>query len=667
MYVFSGAPFTSRSTQTARIAFPAFAVLLACWAPTFGFGQDAGSVKADAAAKKAKYTPAIQILPDTVAGLVRIPSLPKFCEAWKETNAGRLVKEDSMQPFIEAQKARAKNYLDSIDNRVGIRVQDLYDIASGEVVMSWLAFENDKRRPFAICIIADIRGKRAEADKAIETIDKDLKAGGWTRQDVKHQGQSVRVYNSKPKPGQLKIEQVAVTLNDSQIIAADRDSVVTDLLDAVDGKPKGKAINTHPDFKHVLTQSARAIKGPLQQTGGTLAAEWYARPFQMGRILRESLDVDRGNQIDVLKLLENEGFDAIKAAGGIFAMAGKKYDLLHCGSVLAPPPFKKAARMLSFLNAPIEDVPDWVHSETASFNRLNLNIKDAFWASESLINEAFGDEIFRDIIDGIRDDEDGPQIDIENNVLPNLDNQVILLTDNTLPLEINSERMLVAIRVKNAAVVKNVIRKAMEVEPDVSKMEVALPGVEVWRMQRGAGDDDFDKEIFGDLELDFDEKDDTEEKPPLLDHWAIAVVDKGPGSNSPYLMFTSHPDFLIETAKRIINGAQNGLGASPEIKVVASSLKQLGAANPSFDRVVRTKLSLRAKYQLLRQGKLKDSDSVLASLARRFFEDEDGGQPDPLNAAKLPTLETIEKFLPAGGSFVESNKDGWLMTGFLLK
>ena len=40
-----------------------------------------------------------------------------------------------------------------------------------------------------------------------------------------------------------------------------------------------------------------------------------------------------------------------------------------------------------------------------------------FWASETLLNEAFGDEIFKDIIEGIRDDEDGPQIDIAKNVL----------------------------------------------------------------------------------------------------------------------------------------------------------------------------------------------------------------------------------------------------------
>ena len=50
-----------------------------------------------------------------------------------------------------------------------------------------------------------------------------------------------------------------------------------------------------------------------------------------------------------------------------------------------------------------------------------------------------------------------------------------------------------------------------------------------------------------------------------------------------------------------------------------------------------------------------------------MFEDEEGSQPDPLNAAKLPPIEQIEKHLPDGGSFFESIDEGWSMTGFLLK
>ena len=117
-----------------------------------------------------------------------------------------------------------------------------------------------------------------------------------------------------------------------------------------------------------------------------------------------------------------------------------------------------------------------------------------------------------------------------------------------------------------------------------------------------------------------------EESPPLLDHWAIAMIDKGPNSDAPYLMFSNDPDLLVSTATRIRSGNKVGLGNEPEIKAIVTSLRELGCNAAALDRVVRTKLSLRAKYNLLRAGKLKDSDSVLSSFYRRFLEDQEADQ-----------------------------------------
>ena len=671
MYIFSDVVLPTRALRSC--CTPLLVIVAFCGGLTIT-SSIAHAQQADAqqnAGNAIEYSPAIELLPDSVAGLVRIPNMPRFCAAWEQTSLGRLFKDESMQPFIESQRSRTKTYFESFDNKVGVRPEDLYEIASGEVVISWLPFDKDKRRPFARCVVADTRGMRVKADKALQKIDDDLTTGGWVRQDSKHRGQTVRIYHTKPKPGQLKFEQIAITLSDARIIAADRDSVVTDLLDAIAGEPKGDPIAKLPTFKTVLTRSSQAIQGPIKSGGGTISLEWFAKPFQMARIIRESLDVDRGNQVDIVKLLENQGMDAIQAGGGILAMAGEKFDLLHRGYILAPPTtsepskYEMAAKMLQFQNSPLDSIPAWVHPDAASFNRLNLDFEEAFWASETLINEAFGDEIFRDIIEGIRDDEDGPQIDLAKNVLPNLDQQLILITDNTLPSDLNSERMLIALRISDAEAIKKAINKAMKVEPDASIMDV-LPGVEIWRVQRGENNDDLDADLFKDLEIGFGDEE-TEEAPPLLDHWAIGMVDKGLSSDVPYLMFSNHPDLLVKTAKRILEGGEASLANEPRIKAVMKSMEQLGCKEPAFDRLFRMRLTLRAKYQLMRQGKLKESDSVLASFYRRFLEDEEGDDAQALNASKLPPLEKIEKYLPDGASYFETIEDGWSLSGFLLK
>ena len=242
-----------------------------------------------------------------------------------------------MQPYLESQRDRAIGYLENISRKVGLKAEDLQDISSGEVVIGWLPFDKDTRRPFALCIIADIRGRKANAEKAATKIEEDLMKAGWEGSDLKHRGHNIRVYNNKPKPGQLKVEQIAILIDEDRIIAADRDIVVTDLLDVIDGEGTTTPISQEDDFKIVMGRSGEAIQEPLTESGGMISGEWFARPFQMGRIVRESLEVDRGNDVDILNLLENQGFDAIKAAGGILAIAGDPYDILHRGYVLAPP------------------------------------------------------------------------------------------------------------------------------------------------------------------------------------------------------------------------------------------------------------------------------------------------------------------------------------------
>ena len=608
------------------------------------------------------YVPALELLPDSTAGILRVNDFPNFQKMWKGTHVGQLLNDDLMKDFVDAQRARAKSFLESINNKIGLRAKDLWDIASGEVVAAWLPFENDKRRPFAMCVVADIRGLKAKADIVVEQIDKDLKGGGATRKDVTYRGETIRLYTTKPKPGQIKIDEVAISYNANRFIAADRGSVVQSILDAVAGKSTTKPLSQLTSFKEVMTTSYKKMEATAKADNAVEGLQWFAKPFQMGRILRDLFEIDRGNNVDILQLLENQGFTSVEAAGGVVAFSGDTFDILHRGLVYAPTrPFKKAAKALDFNSQNLQGVPAWVHAEAGTFNRMYLRLANAFWASETLIDEAFGQEMFRPMITGIRDDEDGPQIDLENDFLPALADELVIVTDSTLPPAIDSERMLIAIKLKDPAKVKLAIRKAMKIEPDATEMKV-LPGVEIWRVEKGT-----DKETDIDTILQgFEEGEDEDEPAPLLEHWAIAAVDGGGGYPS-YLMFSSHADLLVKIAKRLKEGTkQGGLDSVPAVQEVSKGMLRLGAKTVAFDRVTQLKKSFHVKYELLRKNQLKDSNSVLATLLKRMIEDE-GGEPDPLNAKLLPPIGQIEKHLPAGGSYLEVTEKGWLMTGFFLK
>lgn len=618
------------------------------------------ATKSDLANAGDSYVNAVDLLPESTAGVVRIPRLPDFCNAWQQTNLGQMFASKEMQPFIEAQRERAMSYFDTLDRKIGLKAKDLYEIASGEVVFAWMAFPNEKR-PFSFCVIADTRGMRKDADAVAKQIDTDLKAGGATREDISVGEETIRVYRTKPKPGQLKVEEIALSWNDDRFVAADREVVIRNLLEAARDEDARKAFSKRETYVDAMKQSSDAI-AQSKDDAAKVCWEWYAEPFSMGRILREVFEYDRHDDLDIINLLEGQGFGVIEALGGVGAVNGDRFDILHRGVVLTSGKLTKGARMLQPINQPLEPVPAWPTSDCGAFYRIQWDLETAFWSAESLVNAAFGDDLFRPMLEGIRDDPAGPQIDFAKDFIPNLADQILLITDNTTPVSLESDRMLIAVRIINADVVAEVIRKWMEVEPDAEKLDVEE--FDVWQVKPGSGtsDDDLDADL---AELGFggDIEDDVE---PLLNHWAIAVVRH---EEEAYLMFSSHAELLVKMGKRFRSAETgDGLAETKTCETVIEAIKDLGAKEVFLDGVYQPHVSLRARYELLRQGKLKDSDSVLANLIRRFAEDEERiNQNDPLKASLLPPFAEIEDYLKGGGVFWNRSESGWDMTGFLLK
>lgn len=605
----------------------------------------------------------LRLFPADAAGVVRVADMPKLCEVWKKTTLHELSQDDVMKPLLEASFGDNGTIWNGVGDKVGVRPKELCEIASGEVVAAWLPFENERRRPSCLAIVADIRGNHDQAVKIADRIDQDLKADGATRSDVEKFGEMVRIYKPKTRPGQLKIEQVVIVVTKDRMIAANRDSVVFEMLEAIPAGGLEAPVADAELYKTVADQVAARIE--VDTPGSTV--DWYVRPIAMGRIIRDVAKVDRGNKVKILNLLENQGFDAVQAMGGTVVVAQGKYDLLHRGYIHAPAVtdqperYLLAARMLQFPNSEMRPLPHWIPKTIATATQINWKIEKGFWALETLVDEAFNDKIFRPTIAGIRDDQEGPQIDLEKNVLPSLGERLLLLTDNTKPPTIDSERMLIAIEVRDDAAIRDAVKKAMEVEPDVTLVET-VPGVNIWKVERS--EDALEQDEFFDDFADFDEP--KEDQPPLLHTWAIAMVGKAAGSETSYLMFASHVDLLIEAAQRIQSGAGDGLADQPDIQSLFETTAEAGAEQVAIQRVVRLSESLETKYELLRRGELKDNDSVMSTIIRRMFKDEEQEEVKRTNAVEWPPYEQVKKFFRNASSFVETTETGWNLNAFLL-
>lgn len=630
-------------------------------------------IPAFAVAADDEFISALRLLPDDAAAVVRVPNFDALCDAWDRTTLSGITDEPVLQPLFDANFGATGDVWKMVSDRVGVRPKDLYEITQGEVVAAWLAYAS-RRRPSAIVVVADIRGKHDEAEEILSRIDADLKAEGATRKDIERAGETVRIYSPAVKPGQLKIEQVVLSLTKDRLIAGDYDKITYEILDAIEAGSRGNMLASGELYKLVSEMSYRQLEQDsdrLPQQWKDSVVEWFAKPLEVGRIIRDVANVDRGNQVKIIDLLEQQGFDAILAAGGVAVVGTNAFDLLHRGYIHAPPVegqeerFRLAARMLQFPNSDVTTLPKWIPNSIASVTRLNWKIEEAFWASETLVDSALDSEIFRPSIEGIRDDEDGPQIDLEKNVLPNLEDRILLLTYNTLPAGPDSDRLLLAIAVKDFDAISRAVAKAMEVEPDVFQIE-SVPGVEIWKVQRGE-DGELDDEFFEDF--GFEDEDAIDDQKPLLNTWSLAVVPKGPAMESAYLIFASHVE-LLESVSRRMAEAEPGdsLIDSEEFKGMVTQLRKLGSNQQSIQRMVRFRYSLRTRYELLRRGELRESDSVLTTLLRRIIDDteEEVGDLERPNQAKWPEFETIEKYFRNAVSFVETTDEGWTLNGFLM-
>src|SRR5262249_39288300 len=138
-------------------------------------------------------------------------------------------------------------------------------------------------------------------------------------------------------------------------------------------------------------------------------------------------------------------------------------ELIHRTMVYAPPlpgrenspdKYDLAARLLKFPAGGDLAPQPWVPSHLATYNTFRWDIKAAFAAMGPLVDEIMAEKgVFRDVIDSLKTDPQGPQVDIEKDLVGNLGSRVTVITDYQLPIGPKSERLLIAIDTTNETIV----------------------------------------------------------------------------------------------------------------------------------------------------------------------------------------------------------------------
>ncbi|MEX2175393.1 MAG: hypothetical protein WD872_13610 [Pirellulaceae bacterium] len=614
--------------------------------------------------------PSETLLPATTKAFVSTQNVDQVREKFRQTQLGELVNDPIMQPFIDDVRAQIGTKLEKAGKRLGLKWADMVGVSGGEVALAVVQPDPKDKLSHATVLIVDITGKRQQTDALLAKVDANQQANRATRSDVKLGGVNMVVY-TQPLPAGGKVpERAFYFIQDEMLVVADHQSVAAEIAGRFGGDGRG-SLATLGGFKAAMARNDEAAKGMPYQV------RWFIEPFGYADTSRAMQGGRRKRGQDVLKILKEQGFTAVQGVGGYVFFATGDEDVLHRTFLHAPTVAREAAdkskdkynlamRMLDFPNSaqPTDlDPQKWVLPDLASYLTFNWRMKEAFDYSKTLVDSVAGEDgLFDEIWLGLKTDPNGPMIDIRRELVDQLGERATILADVKTPIDLKSERLIALVEVKSPEIVAKALAKAFQNDPAAKKRMVGEQIIwELTQEEQIAEETELLIEGAGFVskeEPGAEEEEDAIE--PVLPNMALTVFDG-------HLVVSTHVNFIIEFIEQ--SGKGESLAQTPDFKRVDAAIKRLGSDKDSFRFFTRTDQSYRATYELVKQNKLPQAETLLARLLNALVTTRGIGsaREQAIDGSKLPPYESVMKYFGPGGLFVQTENDGLLLVGCLLK
>ena len=596
-----------------------------------------------------KPLPASKLFPDETQALFSLPNSEEFLKGWSETQIGKLAEDKQLTDFWTTQRKEIQERFGEAGWQLNLEIEDLKDITGGQISLGWISRASDESKPFSIAMVIDVVKRSVPAESFMKRIDLELKARNAVAKPVLVAGTKAMQYTLPKLPGDVRAHESFYCISKDQLFATDDLVTLTELLTAQAGT-KSNSLADSELYKRVQS------KIPNEENEPEMA--YFVRPIGFAKLLRSIGGKTNKNQSDILLILDREGFSDLECAAGNVQIAADPFDFFHNGYLISKQPPKESVQILDFPNLDKLVAPDWISKETASVLSFSWNIKEAFPKFRGIVDALVSPGAFDGMIEGMRDDLQGPQIDIVKEVLPFLSTEFHVVTEIIKPVSPDSKRSMVILKLNDPnEKMPKILDRYGKGEPDSKPID--FEGSRIWS---------FENNQEAEIELDFDVNKGNKGKAnqddePLLDKWAITIFEK-------FFIFASD----VEMIKDVISGAKiaankNAFDREKDVAQVTEMLGNVaGSDGRSMNQVTRSDRSFEMQYELFRQGILPESRSMMATILDKILKPKNGRQPQPqkVNGAKLPPFAAIQHFFTASGGVVRTEQDGWSVQSFIL-
>jgi hypothetical protein len=619
-------------------------------------------------ARAAQAVPASDtILPASTKAYVSVAHPVETLKHWEQTQFGQLLDDRTMQPFVKDLKQQLEGKFKIVEDRLGITWDDLQGVTGGELSLALLERPN---RDAAMAITIDVTGHETQADKLLATIEKKFAARGGTKKTIEKSDTTLLVFDIPATERQKKSQQTVYFVKDNTLCGVDDRAEAEAMLGRFSNSP-GDNLRGVKAYTVTMERCRRDARNTQPEV------RWFVEPFGLVWAVRSLTDSKQPRYgRDVPKILSEEGFDAIKGVGGfVNLMEPQHVEILHRTFVYAPPAkgkekdpqrWNRGMRIMQLPNSPALVPQSWVPRMSANYSTVNIDIQNAFDSVDSLFDALAGhDDAFKTTMEGMEKDPYGPQVNIRDEFVSHLGQRVTIVTDYSTPITVKSERSLFAIEAANEAALAETLAKVMKKEPDVVRREFG--DIEIWERvppETALQELTISAPSLSPLQMDEPEEPATEEKGKehVLPNSAVCVA-------LGQLMMASDIDFLRELLAGF--GQREMLISSDDYKQVAGLMDRVSPGPRSGWSFARTDETFRPTYELIRQGKMPESESLLGKtlndLLTTEVEKEEGvRRSQQIDGSQLPSFEMVRRYFGLAGRALQSENDGWLLSGVLL-
>ncbi|MCS7303805.1 MAG: DUF3352 domain-containing protein [Thermoguttaceae bacterium] len=601
--------------------------------------------------------PSETLLPSTTKGFISIPDLGRLVSHWEKTQLGQLMQDPTMKEFAEDLRAQLEDRLSEAHLRLGLRWEDVKDVPSGEITFARIQPEPGKASAVGIVQIA---GRRKQAEALLEKITANLQKQGAKLHQEKIGGWEVVRLELPKSEEDDEGKSFYYLLTEEFLVAADDEELMRFVVVRLQGGgDPNKTLAAVPAFGKIMARCQKEAGSEPPQI------RWFIEPFGYVEVLQtlapERLAHRRKGR-SILDVLKNQGFTAIQGVGGYLHFAVGELELLHRTIIYAPPPYEKSMRMVRLPNQQEFTPPAWVPKDVATYTSVYADILHAFDHFGPFFDDMFGEGekgVWEEVLDGLKNDPNGPMIDLRNDLIVHLTGRAMMITDYELPITPTSERLLYALETKNEKALSEAIRRIMEKDRTMRRREYG--GHVIWEAIPPEAGPRKPEVVVKGLPPIGGPKPKQQEPPPRVLPTAAVTVAYG------HLLVASHFDFL----KKVLDHGRkpDPLADRLDFQLVQRTIDGFGIPNNCARFFSRTDEEYRATYELIQQGKMPQSETLFGRLLNEFLGTGKKGQlrKQRIDGSKLPDYQVVARALGPAGLFAYSEQEGWVLVGFTMK